>query len=72
MILATSLPASGSVIAMHVLFLPVKKSGRKRSCSSGLPNLRIGGMPNANPAVSDVPGPARPVRDSYQSGISIY
>ncbi len=51
---------SGSVIAMHIRFLPVKKSGRNLSCSCLLPNLIIGGIPNANPVVSAPAGPFRP------------
>lgn len=46
-ILATSDPAAGSVIAMHVRFLPVSKSGRKRSWSCLFPNLIKGGTPKA-------------------------
>lgn len=60
---ATSEPASGSVIAMHARFLPVKKSGRNRRCNCSSPNLMIGGTPNAMPVVMLAPGPPSPDRD---------
>lgn len=64
--LATSLPASGSVMAMHDRFLQVKRSGRNRSWSSGLPNLITGGTPYAMPAQREVGGPLNPDRDIYR------
>jgi len=56
---------SGSVIAMHIRFLPVKKSGRNLSCSCLLPNLIIGGIPNATPVVSAPAGPFKPLLTIY-------
>ena len=63
LILATSDPASGSVIARDVRFFPSNNSGRKRCCNWLLPNLSIGGTPNAMPVVSEAEGPTRPDRD---------
>jgi hypothetical protein len=42
--------------------LPVRKSGRNRSWSRGLPNLRMGGTPYPIPAVREVGGPLSPDR----------
>jgi len=60
--LATSDPASGSVIAMQILFRPRKRSGENRFWSSGLPNFNIGGRPNAYPMVIAPVGPLVPIR----------
>ena len=60
--LLTSLPAPGSVMAIHILFLPVIRSGTKRSWSCWLPNLMMGGRPNAIPVVTAPEGPMDPVR----------
>jgi hypothetical protein len=62
--LLTSLPASGSVIAIQTLFFPVSKSGKNFSCKAWLPNFNIGGIPNATPVVTAPEGPAEPVRAS--------
>jgi len=61
-IFATSEPASGSVIAMHILFFPLMISGTKRFCSSRLPNFIIGGNPKAKPIVMAPLGPLVPIR----------
>lgn len=62
---ATSLPAPGSVIAMQLRARPVSKSGMNLSCNCLLPNLNIGGTPNAIPAVRDAPGPDNPLLPIY-------
>lgn len=59
-ILATSLPAPGSVMAMQALFFPVNRSGKNLFCNSLLPNLYNGGTPNAIPVVRLPLGPANP------------
>jgi hypothetical protein len=61
-IFATSEPASGSVMAMHILFFPRMISGTKRFCSSGLPNFIMGGNPKAKPIVMAPLGPLVPIR----------
>ena len=58
--LATSLPASDSMMAIHDRVLPRSNSGRYFSCNCSLPKLRMGGTPKLSPAVRLVWGPARP------------
>lgn len=65
LMLATSDPASGSVMARQVLFLPSNRSGKNRFCNSSLPYLSSGETPYAMPVVSEAEGPESPDRAIY-------
>lgn len=71
LILLTSLPAPGSVIAIQVLFRPDIISGTNRSWRSWLPNFRMGGNPNAIPVVTAPDGPREPVRAISSTYMSV-
>lgn len=66
--LATSDPASGSVIARHILFFPSNISGMSRSCSPSFPNLSNGGTAYDMPVTSEAEGPPKPDRDICPGG----